>query len=145
VDASNPSGAGTINVYVAGATGDVASNIVANVDATMQSNRALNSIVLTRSATERECVLTGTVYVDEGYSSATVQTDVEDALDEYFAAIDIGGDDMSGTTKIWSALVAKAIQAVDGVAMAQLTSGDFAMTATQVATVNYAALVYTAA
>lgn len=145
VDATNPSGAGTINVFLAGATGEVASNIVSNTDSVLQTKRALNSIVLTRSATENECVMTGTVYVEEGYSSATVQTDVESALDDYFAALDIGGTEINSTTKVWEALLEKTIQAVDGVALAQLTSGDFTMTATQVATVDYSALVFTAA
>jgi phage-related baseplate assembly protein len=144
VDASNPGGAGTIYVYLAGPSGAVTGTETTAADTVLQERKALNSVVTVYSATNRSCALTGTIYVEDGYDTGDVEAAVEEALDAYFQTIPIGGNDMNGTSKVWSALVAKAIQAVDGVALAQLTSGDFTMTATQVATVDYSALIYQA-
>jgi phage-related baseplate assembly protein len=145
VDATNPAGAGTVAIYLAGPSGVVTATEVTAAETAIAAMKGLCAIVSVASAVEESCALTGTVYVEDGYELATVEAAVEEALDTYFAALPIGGDEMSGTSKIWNALIVKAIQAVDGVALAQLTSGDFSMDPTDVATVDYSAIVFASA
>ena len=94
VDTSNPSGPGTVTVYVAGQSGAATSGERALVDAAIDANK-FGSVHTTSIASSDSLVVQGTVYYDSDYTSAATETAVESAIDAYINAADIGGYDFS--------------------------------------------------
>ena len=101
VEDNNPRGAGTINVYIAGAAGDVDVPTVATVQDVFATHAfqtdtaaALNTTttrVLVKAADEQALAVTGTVYYDAAVALTTITGRVEGALNAFIAGLPIGG------------------------------------------------------
>jgi uncharacterized phage protein gp47/JayE len=97
VDAQNPRGPGTLDVYLAGASGAVAGPVVAAVqnyiDGTtdLVRRRALCADVLALSATNLPVNFTGTVYCDPAMDAVVLGDVVLATLNAFLRAVPIGG------------------------------------------------------
>lgn len=93
--------AGRVELFLAGSAGAVGSDVVATVDAYVQPLVPLTSTCVTASAAAHAIALTGTVYVTAGLRAAA-QAAAEAAIDEYNAAVPIGGVQVGGASGIVS-------------------------------------------
>lgn len=110
VDATNPSGPGTLNVYVADDSGTASVQQVTDTQAYIDARKPVTSIPTVVAATEVAIPLTGTFYVQAGYA-AVAATAVEDALERYINGLPIGGTTLgSGGRVVYSELVATAMR-----------------------------------
>lgn len=99
VDDGNPRGAGTANVYIAGAAAVAGgSDVTATqsaLDARFFGNTGTPPRVQAIAATSLTLTIVGTVYYDSNYSASDVQAAVEASLLEFIEATPLGGWDYS--------------------------------------------------
>lgn len=101
-DATNPRGAGTVDVYCASASGAAAGGDVTSAITALEA-RVMGTVGASGSsedyeviaATEQAITITGTVYYDSSYTEAIVSTAVDTAVAAYVNAAPIGGYDYS--------------------------------------------------
>jgi uncharacterized phage protein gp47/JayE len=96
VDDQNPRGAGTVDVYIAGASGAITdASITAAVQAFFDARVMGNSVLPKRwqvfASDPVSINVTGTVYFDPAFESATVLADVTQAIQDYINASPLGG------------------------------------------------------
>lgn len=139
VDIDNPEGPGTVHVYLAGPSGAVSSAVVAEVDADLQYVRGATTTLTVSSAAALEIIPTGTAWV-YGATTPDAIADAEAAFAAMLVDLPIGGRLIGGTRALFRDEVESAIRSghgkdypVTGVVRVSLTSGDHAMTKTQVA------------
>ena len=84
-------GAGTVNVYVRGSSGDVSNEKLAEVQAIIDRERELNVDVRVANATALDYDLDVTITPKAGYESAEVTSMCTSAFEDYLNAIPIGG------------------------------------------------------
>ncbi len=131
-DIDNPGGPGTVYLYVAGPAGAVSEEVRAAVDTDIQARRGVSWILTTYSAAEVEIDPVGTAWVS-GVDTNTARSQAKDLLNEMLAAIPIGGRNVGGSRGVFRDEIEATIRQVPGVVRVALTSGDHAMTPTQVA------------
>lgn len=85
-------GDGKLTVYLAGPAGAVSGGTVSTVDAWLDINKPGTDDPTTASATARVVSLIATVTVDAASDSTANRALATDALTDYFAGLDIGGD-----------------------------------------------------
>jgi hypothetical protein len=96
VDSTNPRGAGTFDVYIAGLDATSSDNDVALAQAKLRSRYfGQDSIVQVKKAPEAAVDLAGPVYFSGAYTAGDLQTVVEPALTAYLRGIPLGGLDFS--------------------------------------------------
>jgi uncharacterized phage protein gp47/JayE len=136
VDDLNPRGPGTIDLYCAGATGGVDSSVPVNVSNYIEGavdgivRRPLGSNLQVFSATTTTVSIVATLYVSSSYSTATVKTNVQNAITTMMSLLPVGG---SGGKVTLAALYSTAMQ-VSGVVNMNITtpSADVTVGATAV-------------
>ncbi len=142
-DTTNPGGAGTLHLYVAGPTGGVDANIVGAVDSDVQPRKGVGAILTTASAPETTAAPAGTVWFTG--VQAEVEAEAKALLDEYLASLPIGGSVVGSERGVFAEDLEAAIRGATGVVRARITSGDHTMTATQVAIGNWDGILFEAA
>lgn len=96
IDASNPSGPGTLTVYIANTSATATSQQVTDVQAFIDDGRkAPNAIPTVTAASEVTIDITGTLTCSRGYGTAA-NTAFQAAVTSYIAGLDIGGDQVDG-------------------------------------------------
>lgn len=92
IDDTNPRGAGTVDVYVSGATSTAGALDVAAARAAVRARFFnANPRIAAVAAAEYELPITGTIYYDSALSVSDVQDFVEASLDELIGAMPLGG------------------------------------------------------
>jgi len=97
VDDTNPRGAGTLDVYLAGAGGPVAGSVVTAVTnyiegtADQVGRKAIGADLLVQSATQVAVDFSGTVYVDPSLDLTEMETAVQEAIEAFLLEVPIGG------------------------------------------------------
>lgn len=94
VDDSNPSGPGTLTVYLAASDGAASGAQVTLVDNAIDAAH-FGGTHTTTAATSDTLTITATVYYDPSYTSSVVQAATEAAITAYVNAAPIGGYDFS--------------------------------------------------
>lgn len=84
-------GAGTVNVYVAGATGNVSIEKLAEVQQVINAARELNVDVLVQNAYSQMYDMIVGIHVKAGYSSAEAIAMCTAAFEDYLSTIPMGG------------------------------------------------------
>jgi len=146
VDDSNPHGPGTVDVYIAKATGVATGTEEALVQTAMDA-RIMGGLHDAVVATSDTINFVFTVYYDSVYVAATVETACETAIAAYVNGAPIGGYDYTpgpADVLLYNEMV-KAIEDVDGVSTVVMTtpSADFSVTAHHVAIVGTITDTYT--
>lgn len=150
VDAENPGGAGTVDVYVASATGGIASGILDDISDYIHGvtdgvgRRPLNDVVTVRTATVASLTVSGVVYVESSSVDVTTLAAVQAAIDAFLGALPIGGTVVPPATDgavLFSQLL-DAIHSLAGVVSVELTAptANTVLTATQIVTGSYGGL-----
>lgn len=93
VDAANPRGAGTVDVYVAAATAAAGSGDVALAQTEVDKNRPVSADVLVIAAPTHTITVSGTVYTTDASSEALAA--MKDAIKAYVHGAPLGGFDAS--------------------------------------------------
>lgn len=93
VDDANPRGAGTVDVYIAGATTTSGSSDVAAAQTALAKRFFGSDRVRTYAAASYAVDLVGTVYYDPRYTAVSIQAAVETALLAFVSSAPIGGFD----------------------------------------------------
>lgn len=88
---SKPRGAGTLNVYVAGATGSVSTSKLAEVQLAINHARELNVDVVVQNAYSQAYDMIVAVRVKAGYSGQEATAMCTAAFEEYIKTIPMGG------------------------------------------------------
>lgn len=141
-DDQNPRGPGTIDVYIAGASGELSSVVVDEVQAYFDgdidgiSRAALGADLLVASALRRDVTLAATIYILAAYNTTATQQSILAALEDYFESVPIGGTKLTagGTGYVMFGELFKAILTVTGVRNVAFTSplGDTALAKNEV-------------
>lgn len=116
---------GTVTVTVAGVSGPVTSGALADVDVRVQSKRPLTVKVVTANATPNTTPVVGNVYVSGTHDLTTTTAAVQNAINAYARAVDIGGT-------AYIAEIVAAAMAVPGVYNFTTTSVDIPLAANAV-------------
>lgn len=129
VDAQNPRGPGTVDVYIAGNDAPAGPTDVTNCQTAIDARRSITANVLVILPSNQTIVVSGIVYVAPAYLTGA-QAKVEQAVRDYINVIQIGGDELDGLT--WGVAedaIKAAIRAVPGVKNVDLTAPltDFVM------------------
>ncbi len=132
VDDTNPRGAGTVNVWIAGEAGPLDAPEEAAVDAYLQARKSVTADLQVENATAVPVNVTATIYVRNNSSAAD---DAEDRLTAAINAVAIGGT-------VYRAQLLEELMGPAGVFNAVITSptGDTALAANEVATVGTIAI-----
>ena len=144
VDASNPRGPGTVDVYLAGDTGPSGPSVVATVQSYLDGGvdgikRTAPHMSLTCFAAQTALVtIAGQVFILAAANTPANQTKVRDAIAAYFGALPLGGTKLSaGSTGyvLLADLHRVILTAVAGVVNVAFTAptGDVALSSAQVA------------
>lgn len=125
VDAQNPRGAGTLDVYIAGDSGalptlvsTVKDYILGVTDGVGRAPIEAQAGLEVYSATERTITIGGTVYINAVHAGTTAKEDeIEAALDAYEKALPIGGVKLApeATGKLLISQVHRVVNAIGGV------------------------------
>jgi uncharacterized phage protein gp47/JayE len=94
VDATNPGGEGTVDVWCAGTNASVGTGPGSTLEAVqtaLDAKRAVSAIVTARAAGEQTVDVTATVHVDAAFHDASYELAVEDAIRGYINGLPIGG------------------------------------------------------
>ncbi len=145
VDDTNPQGPGTVDIYIASATGvaggtdettaqtevDRIKSPTATVDVIIAASTAINVI--------------GDVYIQTAYNTAATQLAIEEAVADYINSLDIGGVNLGASRVIPLDGIEGAIRSVQGVKNVDLSSpaADTTITQFDVAILGTLALSYT--
>lgn len=162
VDDTNPRGAGTIDVYIAGDSGEsgpaeveAAQNVFVTrafqteaypADPTPAPGNPDPTRVLVKAAPAVPVTITGTIYYGNTFSAVTVQAKVEAAIAAFVALTPIGGYPYPSPGKVLPREnLVTAIQAVQGVRTVVLTdpAADVPLVGFSKATVGALSLAYT--
>lgn len=128
VDDTNPRGAGTVNIWIAGEAGPLTAPEEAAVDAYLQDRKSVTADLQVANATAVPVNITATIYVrNNSAASAEATTRLTDAIN----AVDIGGT-------VYRAQLLEELMTPAGVFNAVIASptGDTALDADEVATVG---------
>jgi hypothetical protein len=141
VDDSNPRGPGTINVYIARATGIATGADVSTVQAYINDHKACSADVLVAASTAQAQNLTATVHVTAALNTTTKQAEIKQAAYDYINSLAIGGEVLPGGTAgylIYSELVGActAVEGVRRIVFSAPAAADVAVTAWRVVTVG---------
>lgn len=126
---------GCATIYLAGDSGAVAAGVVAAVQAGIAPYRGINEEVIVESVVPYVITLRGKVWIDSGYSSATVQAAVEQAFISLQRDLPIGG-----TVYAWRIEATFKLAGVLNVALTSLV--DVALARNQVPVFDVSALEY---
>ena len=150
-DDSNPRGPGTVDVYIARATGVATAGDVTQVqsgtqDVSVDKKRTVSADVLVIAAAAQAITVTGTIHVTTSLNDATKQAEIEQAAIDYINSLDIGGEILPPATTgvvVFSELLG-AITAVTGVRSVALSAptADVAISGFSVATLAAPSFVY---
>ena len=130
VDDLNPRGPGTLDLYVAGTTGAVATPVLTAVLDYIEGNtdgifrRPLTANLQVKNTSNENVPVTGTLYVGPAYSLSSVRDAVYAAVKAYMQALPVGG-----TAKL--AELYRTIMLVTGVTNVHLTAPTSDTTVTQ--------------
>jgi len=97
VDDQNPRGPGTVDVYIAGASGELSSAVVSTVQDYLDGvpdgvgRVAVGADVQVFSALRRDVTIQAKAYILAANNDATTQALIVAALNDYFRALDVGG------------------------------------------------------
>lgn len=145
-DDSNPRGAGTVDVYIARASGTAQAADVTTVQDYIDERRPVTADVSVIAATEEAQDVTATIYILSAQNTAEKQAEVVAAITAYFDSLPIGGQTTTGATGyvLFSELL-HAITDVEGVRSVSLAapSADVALASNGVATEGAYTLTYT--
>ena len=148
VDATNPDGAGSLRVYLAGSTGAITdSSVIAAARAAVLERLAVGASadgagasgsgegVLSASNLDITGLVTGDVYWDTSVfaSEAAAKAAALAAIEAYLAIVPIGGEQVGATKAVFTAKLGAAIQAVDGIVLARPDNADIEPDADEVA------------
>jgi phage-related baseplate assembly protein len=144
---TNPRGAGTLDVYIARATGAAVGADVTTVQAYIDDRRPVTADPEVIAAAAAAQAFTATIYVTAALNNAAKQAEIEAALATFINGIDIGGKVLPGGTQgymLFSELN-QAVSEVVGVENITWTTptADVAIVATQIMTVGAVTFTYT--
>ena len=92
VDDQNPRGNSSIDVYLAGTSGEVGSDVISAVDTYIRDGRKPNHVsLLVKSATARPIAVASTIYIESAYNTATNQATIATAIADFFKAVPVSG------------------------------------------------------
>lgn len=91
VDATNATGAGFTDVYIAGPTATASGGNVASVQALFDDYEAISATTTAYAATEKTINVTGTIYLTASTNTASGRERVRQAIRDYINGLDIGG------------------------------------------------------
>lgn len=140
VDDSNPRGAGTLDVYIARATGIAVAGDVTTVQTEIDKKRPVTADPLVIAAAAQTVTISGTIHITTALHDAAKEAEIEQAAIDYTNSLPIGGEIVPpGTTGyfIFSELIT-AISRIEGVRRVALVSptADIAISGFSVATVS---------
>lgn len=91
VDATNPGGPNTMDVYVAGSDAAAGALVVNAVQVAIDNRKAPAAIVTVMPAAEQVVNVTATVHVLAAQNTSSKQSELEDAVEDYLNSLAIGG------------------------------------------------------
>lgn len=138
IDASNPRGPGTLDIYVAGPTGEAGDADVDAAQVAVDARRSVTADVLVKKPTLGSLSVSGQIYIAASIDNAEGHEAIEDAIRGYVEAIPIGGEPLTDSTSgIDEAGVKAAIRGVTGVKNVNLgMASDVLMTSYSIAAAN---------
>jgi uncharacterized phage protein gp47/JayE len=146
VDDSNPSGPGTLDVYIAGASGVSSAQDVTDAQTYIDARRPITSNPTVIAAASSIQNFVGTVYIETAKNNAATQAAIEQAVTDYINDLDIGGTVLTGVQgyALQSEIIT-AISSIDGVENVALTtpSADVPVTAWEILVVGTFTFTYT--
>lgn len=119
VDATNPRGAGTTDVYLAGDSGAVGASDLATVNAFLQARAGVCESLQVLSATTDTIAITATIECAASKTDAAAAT-IAALLQAYAAGLDVG--DGAGAGRVRTAQIIELLMAPDGVTNAVLAA-----------------------
>jgi uncharacterized phage protein gp47/JayE len=115
VDANNPGGEGTVDVWCAGTTATVGGATLALVQAALDAKRAVSAIVTALPALEQIVNVSAVVHVESAKNTAAFLTACQAAVAGYINGLPIGGQQFgSGFGYVDRESIAAALKGVDG-------------------------------
>lgn len=147
VDDSNPRGPGTVDVYVATASGGVGSGVLATLQAYVDARKPSTADVDVLTAVVLSQGVTSSIFHDGTVATATLQTNIEAAIAAYWNGLPIGGTQRQGSGWAFRESLNTAILGVTGVVDIGTTIpvDDISLTQEQIVSLSAATLSFTAA
>lgn len=152
IDASNPGGEGTVDVWAAGPTSTVSTGVGSTLEALQEAidaKRAVSAIVTARAALEQTVSVTATIYVDAAKydgPAGSFESAIEEAIEDFINGQPISGQVLppSSSGVLDRESLIAAIKAVDGVVALSVAapSADVAIAAHTVTVVGSLSLNY---
>lgn len=120
VDASNPRGAGTTDVYLAGSSGTIGGGDLAVIDAFLQERKGICEDLDTLSATTTTLQVKANVYV-EASKQAAAAASITELLQMFSSGLSIG--DGAGAGRAYVSALVELLMAPDGVVNCEIDAG----------------------
>jgi len=130
VNASNPQGPGSVDIYVANDATTATAQQVADVDVYMQARRSTSSLLRTFAAPTSPLTVRGTVYITAGSDANVIGAGVQAAVSSLITVLPIEGVGYApGSTGLAFSELVGAITSVAGVLNVSLTlpTGDISL------------------
>ena len=123
VDDSNPGGPGTLDVYIAGASGVSSAGDVSDAQVYIDARKPITSLPTVKAAPGNVQSFVGTIYIEASKNNPTTHATIVQAVTNYINTLPIGGKKLTGATgyALYSEIVT-AISSIDGVDSVSLTT-----------------------